>query len=233
MGARLCSFLLLSLGVTACTSVVDDFDGYVARPTMCDLLDPQGADPRAHLRCAGSETCVMANADGSPSTTQTACFPSRALEERSACEFANDCAAGEFCAGSAGCLRWCPVGDGTCADGRPCMPFADKTTLDGQELGYCGLPECNPLTSNCDGACWFDTPNHAGCFPHAGAGAAGTTCTTDNDCRAGLACGSEGVCTRYCRDGFDDCDGERCLFVDGEELVLDGVRHGYCARGER
>lgn len=170
----------------------------------------------------------MANADGSPSTEQTTCFPSRALGEQAECTYANDCAAGEFCAGSVGCLRWCRVTDGICTDGRPCTQFADRPTLDRHELGYCGLPDCNPLASECDGACWFDTPNHAGCFPRAGAGASGATCVTDNDCRAGLACGAEGTCTRYCRDGFDDCRGERCLFIEGEQLVLDGVRFGYC-----
>lgn len=231
MGARLCIIVALSLGLMACSSVVDDFDAYVARPTKCDLIDPQGADPRAHKTCAGSETCVMANADGSPSTEQTTCFHSRALPERAACTYANDCAAGEFCADSVGCLRWCRVAAGACADGRPCMPFDDEPTLDGQELGYCGLPDCDPLGTDCDGACRFDKPNHAGCFPRAGSGAAGAKCATDNDCRAGLGCGAERVCTRYCRDGFDDCRGDSCLFIEGEKLVLGGVRYGYCATG--
>jgi hypothetical protein len=103
-------------------------------------------------------------------------------------------------------------------------------SVGGEELGYCALPACDPLGADCDGGCWFDTHDHAGCFPRAGTKRRGESCDYDDACGRGLACGPQHVCTPQCRLSGDDCDGKRCLPIEGEDLSLDGIAYGYCER---
>jgi hypothetical protein len=220
--------------VAACAPLVgEDFDGYVGRPTTCDLLAPTTANPRQHVVCSEGQTCAAATPDGTHSVTARSCFTasdSRAPLE--ACEVTTDCAAGSFCAGVLGCIAYCRLDVPICAGSGPCVAFSDGPEANGAEaLGFCGSPACNPLGGDCNGACIFYDIGHAGCFPRAGVAKRGAVCKSDTDCVGGLACGKEGFCTPYCRmtAGANDCGGPACEAVDGEELVIDGVRFGYCA----
>jgi hypothetical protein len=224
----------IMVSIAACTPLIGPgFDDYVAQPTTCDLLAPTTADPREHVVCTEGQTCAPVTASGTSSSTERSCVTARDTRpELAACEYANDCAAGSFCSGGGECLAYCRLDAPTCAGGGPCVAFPDAPVSNGAEtLGFCGPPACTPLAGGCDGKCDFYTPDRAGCFPARGVAKRGAACAFDEDCAADFVCGRENVCTRYCRmgAGADDCGGAACEAIDGEELVLDGVRFGYCA----
>lgn len=210
----------------------DDFDGYVARSTSCDLVSPQSTDPHRHLTCAPGETCARGSADGVHSEDQAWCAPSRGDREvLSSCNDARECSAGMFCAHAAGCLRYCRLNESTCGASSTCLAFGDGPLVNGDDVvGYCALAKCDPLGVDCGGACWFYQLNRAGCFPRPGAKKQAASCAHDADCGRGLACGPQRVCTRYCRIevGGGDCGGTRCIQTEGEDLSISGLRYGYC-----
>jgi hypothetical protein len=221
--------LLLAFALVGCGTVVgEDFGAYVARPTTCDLLAPQTTDPGQHLRCGNEQSCVPATPDGQSSKSATTCFPSGGAKELEPCAHVNDCAPGLFCSPS-GCLRWCHVTDNTCAGGATCFAFGPNNGVDDPDLGYCAAPSCDPVGSSCQGTCSFDRSDYAGCYSFSGTKIRGEACSSDGDCARGLSCGSEHVCTTYCRIDQNDCGGRACVPTPGENLHLKGVAYGYCA----
>ena len=217
---------------SGCASVVgEEFEGYVTKPTHCDLALAQGGNPQHHLQCASNETCLPAAADGSASTSEARCWPVRTYgEESAACQFTNDCGVNGFCS-AAGCLSYCRVGGASsCADGAECLAFIpEDLVIDGISYGYCAPRSCDPLGDACgkERTCQFHQTTLTACFFQSGQTPAGEACESSNDCMHGLTCGPKNRCTKYCRLDGDDCGGKRCI-PDDEELSFGGTGYGYC-----
>ena len=118
----MCSLVARAVPLTlvflaACAPALgEDFDGYVERPTTCDLLNPRAADPHQHIPCGAGETCAPATADGSYSTTARTCIASMgSAHALAACEYMTDCAPGSTCDRVFGCLPYCRLSE----SGRP------------------------------------------------------------------------------------------------------------------
>lgn len=219
---------------SGCASVVgEDFEGYVTKPTHCDLAQAHGGNPQRHLQCPSNETCLPVAADGSTSTSEARCWRVRAYGEESArCEFTNDCGVNGFCS-AAGCLSYCRVGEASsCANGAECLAFlGENLVIDGISYGYCTPRPCDPMGDACgkERTCLFHQTTQTACFFQAGRTPAGGACESSDDCVRGLSCGPENRCTTYCRLDGDDCGGKLCI-RDDEGLSFGGTGYGYCAQ---
>lgn len=220
----------LALLATGCTALIgEDFAGYASRPTLCDPRSPQDSDAQKFHRCPAGDTCLLAAADGTPSSTDTNCFPSvdPPLSPQASCANVNRCGAGLFCS-DFGCAEYCTVGT-PCGGGRACVAFNPPARVVDAEVGYCAFEDCDPLATTCVVTCSFYTATATACIVAVGTAARGEACATDADCKRTLAC-NDTACTNYCRLGaFADCPGGKACVAPATPLERRGQKYGYCA----
>ena len=98
------------------------------------------------------------------------------------------------------------------------------------DMGGDPVPQCNPLTQNCDAgfACYYTVDGFI-CLS-AGKEDVGSKCPADNDCKKGLMCvgkagSSAGICRPVCAKsgGAPKCDvGVNCSTLGGNVGYCDG-----------
>ena len=239
LGILLAAGSLLST-LAGCTSVVGaQFDEAIAAPTECDLLDPQGADPRSFSQCNSGSTCAATE-----DLAHTTCAPLRTSGAvGDACAYANDCAPGLTCHLQLGCVPLCTAG-ATCDDGSECSLYVPEVTLQGRTFGFCLPPSCDPIDprhpaeglERCPSEqCRFIDDDRTACFTlRRYRRPTGVACEDDLDCDTTDAC-FEHTCRRLCRLGQKDCTiGQTC--VEGASGLaspkLQGETYGHCETSE-
>lgn len=207
-----------SASVDAGTEDVGEPDTGPVTPA-CKPYKP--GDP--NFGCPAGQKCIWGTKDGE-------CVPAGTKPAGAECEGAEECAIGLCISNAAGKSRCSPfcVNDVQCTKG-PCNALqSGKGKV--CDMGGDPVPQCNPLTQNCDKgfACYF-TANGFICQA-TGKEPPGGKCVADNDCDKASVCvgksGSpSGICRKLCSKsgGSPTCDvGVNCSTLGGNVGYCDG-----------
>jgi hypothetical protein len=178
----------------------------LARGAECDLVRQCG--------CPDGQRCQVAEGAGGPTCTEPG-----SLAPGSACQSAAACPAGQTCDdGVCGAPKDpCPsVEDGTCDEAKGTGRCAE-----GSDAKGCGCQPSLP-DATCDLVTQCGCAKGRTCMPEAGGAICteprtssteiGDRCTTNEDCRAGLAC-NYGTCQPFCATDRECPDGHACRDV--------------------
>jgi hypothetical protein len=227
-----------------CGRVVLDGGGGIVMPddgSQAPECEPMDCNYQSQTGCGDTQSCVPTVLDGE---VVSACFEAGTKQLGDACEFADDCAKGQACAGGH-CRKLCCAGDWTaCDEGESCYrPYDFLVDAEAKPtgawvcypVGTCSVLDptaCDDVGQDCK---MVDTRGSEACMPKT-PGKLGESCGAASGrlCGRGLTCvgdPGEETCIRLCR--AEECGEPSCPVAEGACVHFDrdpsGV--GECTPG--
>ncbi|MEW5743749.1 MAG: hypothetical protein AB1938_32855, partial [Myxococcota bacterium] len=189
-GSATCNYMTQDCSSGTCVVANNMGTAFACLPGQCNL---------SRQDCDGG-ACVLGQQG---SSIITACQPNGTRQVGETCgQTIGGCVAGSLCAGPQGgtatCIKMCFGNPGDCPSGYACTGGVQVSTS--VFLLTCEV-QCDLLQQNC--------PNQLACYPSsqgnvcftAGAGGAGASCTSADNCQRGFGCfsmGGSGACRAFC-----------------------------------